>query len=345
MQTQSHVPATTLGVNRDAASVTLAEAPPVTQPIRIEPAFDDRDLVRALFDRNAPYRAAGAHLPAGSDDTVDPPPGDAVNPWFRETWALGGKVLVEGADKILGNPHFLAAAQRLFPSAQLLPKLVVVNVNGPMPAGVPHLDVPVFRGATRETFALRLLMAMGASGLFERWRVIEAGAIAWFYDGPGGEFEYWPGGPAGPMRTESAPFGNVAIIADSDRMYHRIGRIGPADAVLPRISSNAEIRIDADGGWSIFDQNECRARYPEEAVRLSVVWKADVRLAASGSVEPDPLTANQILQILQRDLRKRRVPCASDVGLLWDAPWIESVYRLYMRLAKMSAPSVNEPRL
>ena len=41
-------------------------------------------------------------------------------------------------------------------------------------------------------FALRLLMAMGASGLFEPWRVIEAGAIAWFYDGPDGGFEYRP---------------------------------------------------------------------------------------------------------------------------------------------------------
>jgi hypothetical protein len=229
----------------------------------------------------------------------------------------------------------------LFPSARIAPKLVVVNVNAPMPAGVPHVDVPVFRGATRENFSLRLLMAMGASGLFECWRVNEVGAIAWFYDGPGGGFDYWPDGPTGPMQTESAPFGNVAIVADTDRMYHRIGQIGPADAALPRMSANAEIRLDADGGWSIFDHNECRARYPREAMRLSVVWKADVRPRGSGSEEVDPLTAPYMLRIFQQDLRQRGISCPSDLPLLQDPKWIECVYRLYMGLAKQGSPAAQ----
>jgi hypothetical protein len=315
---------------------TIAES--IAKPIRVEPAFDDRDSVRALFDRHAPYHAVAAYLPDGSDDTVHPRPTDSVNPWFRETWALGGKGLVDGAQEILGNPRFLAAAQALFPSARIVPKLVVVNVNAPMPPGVPHVDVPVFRGATRENFALKLLMAMGASGLFERWRVIEVGAIAWFYDGPGGGFDYWPDGPMDRMRTESAPFGNIAIVADSDRMYHRIGRIGPEHTVPPRMSANAEIQLDADGSWSIFDQNECRARYPREAVRLSVVWKADVRPDSSNSAKVDPLTAPQILRIFQQDLRRRGVLCETDLGLLRDQQWIECVCRLYRRLAKVTAP-------
>jgi hypothetical protein len=332
---------TALEVGRASAEATRTKARPIAKPIRIEAAFDDRKFVRALFDRYAPYRAVAAYLPAGADDTAGPRPADAAYPWFRETWALGGKALVDGAGEILGNPHFLAAARSLFPSARIFPKLVVVNVNAPMPAGVPHVDVPAFRGATREKFALRLLMAMGASGLFEPWRVIEAGAIAWFYDGPDGGFEYWPDGAAGPMRTESAPFGNVAIVADADRMYHRIGRIGPPDAVLPRMSASAEIRLDPDGGWSIFDQNDCRARYPKEAVRLSVVWKADVRLEAGSPVEHDPLTAPRIFQILQHDLLQRGVPCATDLTLLQDPQWIECVYRVYMHLAKMAAPSAQ----
>jgi hypothetical protein len=339
MQTSSL--STALDVARASADAKRAEARPIARPIRIEPAFDDRKFVRTLFDRYAPYRAVAAYLPAGADDTAGPRPADAAYPWFRETWALGGKALVDGADEILGNPHFLTAARALFPSARISPKLVVVNVNAPMPAGVPHFDVPVFRGATRENFPLRLLLAMGASRLFEPWRVIEAGAIAWFYDGPDGGFEYWPDGPASPMRTESAPFGNVAIVADSDRMYHRIGRIGPPDAVLPRMSAGAEIRLEPDGGWSIFDQNECRARYPKEAVRLSVVWKADVRLEGASPVELDPLTAPRIFQILQQDLLQRDVPCTADLALLQDPEWIERVYRVYMSLAKMAAPSAQ----
>lgn len=338
---QAHAPASPLEVDRSATAASGVGVPAVAKPIRIEPAFDNPKFVRALFDRHAPYRALAPYLPDGADDTVDPRPADAMNPWFRETWALGGKILIDGAEQILGNPHFLAAAHMLFPAARIVPKLVVVNVNGPMPAGVPHIDVPVFRGATREHFALRQLMAMGASGLFERWRVIEVGAVAWFYDGPGGEFEYWPDGPTGPMQTESAPFGNVAIAADADRMYHRIGRIGPADAVLPRMTANAEIRLDANGGWSIFDQNECRARYPKEAVRLSVVWKADVQSEGASSVELDPLTAPHIFQILQHDLRQRGLPCSGDVASLQDPQWIERVYRLYLGLAKLRAPSAQ----
>ena len=302
-----------------------ANARRAAKPIRVEPAFGDRAFVRTLFDRHSPYHAVGAHLPDGSDDTAGPRPADAIYPWFRGTWAQGGRPLVEGAERILGNPHFLAAAHALFPSARICPKLVVVNVNAPMTAGVPHVDVPVFRGATREHFPLRLLIAMGASGLFEPWRVIEAGAIAWFYDGPGGSFDYWPDGPSGPMWTESAPFGNVAIVADADRMYHRIGRIGRPDAVLPRMSARAEIRLESDGGWNIFDQNECRAHFPREAVRLSVVWKADVHQEDESSVELAPLTVPGILQILQHDLLHRGISCTTDPALLQDAKWTENL--------------------
>jgi hypothetical protein len=336
METNAPGPATEF--QRTPARTARAGTPPIPKPIRIEPAFEDRQFVRALFDRHAPYRAVAAYLPDGSDDTAAPRPADAVYPWFRETWALGGKSLVDGAEEILGNRRFLAAAHALFPSARIVPKLVVVNVNAPMPAGVPHVDVPVFRGANRETFAPRLLMAMGASGLFERWRMNEAGAITWFYDGPGGGFDYWPDGPIGRMRTETAPFANVAIVADGDRMYHRIGRIGPANAVPPRMSASAEIRRAPDGGWSIFDQNECRAHYPSEAVRLSIVWKADVLLEDSSTAQLDALTASYIFRTLRDDLTHRGIPCPVDPALLQDSRWIEQVYRLYMCLARLPRP-------
>lgn len=71
---------------------------------------------------------------------------------------------------------------------------------------------------------------MGRSELFESWRIIQAGAVSWFYDGPGGNFEYWPEGLDGRMLSEQAPFRNVAIMADNDRLYHRIGRVGAPDA-------------------------------------------------------------------------------------------------------------------
>jgi hypothetical protein len=105
------------------------------------------------------------------------------------------------------------------------------------------------------------------------------------------------------------------------------------------MSASAEIRLDRDGGWSIFEQRKCRARFPREAVRLSVVWKADVQPESSSSVEPDHLSARRIFEIFQHDLRQRGVSCATDdLGLLQDPLWIKCVYRLYMRLANVGAP-------
>jgi hypothetical protein len=67
---------------------------------------------------------------------------------------------------------------------------------------------------------------MGRSGLFKRWAVQIAGALTWFYDQPDGDFDYWPHGPDAASAHEYGPFGNVALVADNDRMPHRVGRIG-----------------------------------------------------------------------------------------------------------------------
>ena len=86
------------------------------------------------------------------------------------------------------------------------------------------------------------LIAMGRSGLFEAWRIVRAGVVAWFYEGMGGAFEYWPEGLGGPMLSEQPPFRNVALMADNDQTYHRIGPIGDPNAESPRISTAAHIR-------------------------------------------------------------------------------------------------------
>jgi hypothetical protein len=310
---------------------------PIVKPVRVEPAFDDRESVRELFHRHAPYLAAAAYLPDGSDDTGEPRPIDAVLPWFRGTWALGGEARVTGVEPLLRNPRFIAAAQAMFPHARIVPKTVVVNVNAPMPAGVPHVDVPSFHGATRESFALRLLIAMGASGLFEQWRVVEAGAISWFYAGPGGAFDYWPEGPHGPMLTERPPFGNLAIIADNDRMYHRIGQIGDVAAPLPRMSAAAVIR-PADAGWEIIENEALRARYPQEAVRLSVLWKAEAVCKEQRAACGDDLNPSRIVELLQCDLHRRGMAITLPEDPLADVEWIAAVYGIYTRTAKAAAP-------
>jgi hypothetical protein len=207
----------------------------IAKLIRIEPAFDNPDTVRALFERHAPYRIIAEYIPAT--------PGQPVLPYFRSNWAVGGEPLVEGAEAILQSQRFINAARALFGSSSIRPTFIVVNLNAPMPEGPTHIDVPTFRGATREQYPLGWLIAMGRSELFESWRVIQAGAVSWFYDGPGGNFEYWHEGLEGPMHIEQPPFRNVAIMADNDRMYHRIGRVGAPDAKLPQMTAAAELRV------------------------------------------------------------------------------------------------------
>jgi hypothetical protein len=310
----------------------------VVKPVRIQPAWDDREAVRALFYGNTRYQAAAAYLPDGSQETGNPLPAGSALPWFRATWALGGQPNVEGIAPLLHNHKFVAAARTIFKSARIVPKTIVVNVNAPMPAGAIHVDVPSFRGATRETLCLRLLIAMGASGLFEQWRATEASAISWFYDGPGGGFNYWPSGPGGPMLSERSPFGNVAIIGDNDRMYHRIGSVGESGAVLPRMSAAAEIRPRSDGHWSIVENGEERACYAPGAVRLSVLWKAEVllddrRVGRAGSLSPE-----RVVEIIQSDLHRRGVAMTLPADPLADTEWIALSYRTYTCAARAASP-------
>jgi len=296
------------------------------RPIRIEPAFEDRKQIRAMFERNAPYRAVAAYAPEGVADEKQKKATRPVLPWFRGNWAVGGKPLVEGAELILHNKKFLVAARAAFDTTRVDPECVLVNVNAPMPAGATHIDNPSFYGATRENYPLPFLRVMGNSLLFEPWRVVRASTLSWFYEGAGGNFDYWPEGLDGPMLSERAPFGNVALCADTDRIYHRIGFIGNGDAELPRMSASAEIQPDGEGNWIILENGEVRATYPSHAIRFSILWKAEVR---NGNPGIDHLTLDRILEIFTADLRHRSVDFQMPSDPLTDTAWILLLQRIY----------------
>jgi hypothetical protein len=290
----------------------------ITKPIRIEPAFDDPEQVWALFERHAPYHTIAEYIPRSSPDQYG-------LPYFRGNWAEGGEPLVDGAESILHNRRFIDAAGTLFGTLKLRPTFIVVNLNAPMPAGPPHVDIPTFRGATREQYPLGFLKAMGVSGLFERWRIIQAGAVSWFYDGPGGDFEYWPDGLNGPMLEERSPFRNVAIMADNDRMYHRIGQVGEPNAKLPRMTAAAQIRPTGSGAWAIIENGETRATYPANLIRLSLVWKADIE----PEVPIELLTLDRVMVIFIDDLRQRGTDFRIPTNPLSDGEWIALLGRTY----------------
>ncbi len=296
------------------------------KPIRIEPAFVDREQIRAMFERYAPYRALEAYGVRGLRDENGEEGKQPVYPWFRGDWALGGKPLVEGAELILHNEKFIQAAKAAFDTAFVNPEFVAVNINGPMPALDIHIDNPTFYGATRLDYPVSFLRVMGFSGLFEEWRVVRASALLWFYEGTGGSFDYWPEGLEGPMRSEQPPFGNVALCVDTDRIYHRIGPVGDPDAALPRMSVSAQIQPDGDGRWTILENGEVRASYPSHAIRFSVLWKAEVR---NGGSRLGNLTLDRIMEIFVTDLRNRCIDFHVPSDPLTDTAWILLLQRIY----------------
>ncbi len=302
---------------------------PTVTPILIEGAFDDPHAIRALVEHHGPYPTVSSYLPASATGESQTEAGlPATLPWFRANWAVNGRTAVEGAGAILHNTRFIEAASRLFDSSDVVPTTVVVNVNTPMPPGAVHVDIPSFHGAHRDTYPLRLLQAMGTSGLFEQWRVVEVGAVSWFYDGPGGAYDYWPSGLGGPMRSMRPPFANVALVTDNDRMFHRIARVGDLDAAAPPISPAALVHRTGET-WTITDLREPVACYSDEQVRISILWKA--RIGATSPTGTDPLTVDRVVDIVASDLRARGLQCPRPSSPLSDESWIDLVHATYYR--------------
>src|SRR5262245_58096117 len=181
----------------------------IAPPVWVEPAYADRDAVARLVRDRAPHQLMAAA--AGYGEMM----GGDVSPWFRSSWALDGRtpdgdpVDAEIA-ALLHHEPFVEAARALYGADVVRPATLLVNLMGPMASGVPQVDTPTFRGLPRHAVPVWLLVAMGASGLFSRWSVRVAGAITWFYDGAGGELEYWPEGTDGPSAVVAGPFGNGA---------------------------------------------------------------------------------------------------------------------------------------
>ncbi len=297
----------------------------VVGAVRVARAFDDPDAIVAMVHCHGPYPSIATYLPPtatrgdGDDQLAETTPA-----WFRGNWAVAGTLVVGDASVILHNERFIEAAKAAFGATDVTPTTIVVNVNAPMPAGAIHLDIPSFRGANRDTYPLRLLQAMGTSGLFEPWRIVEAGAVTWFYDGPGGSYDYWPEGLDGPMCSVAPPYRNVALVADNDRIYHRIGAVGPSGTPPSDVPATSTT-VHRNGGWDIVDDGQVIASYTDVEVRISILWKAQVH---TGGAAPDALTMTQVVDIICTDLARRGINVPTP-ATLDDVDWLDLVHRTY----------------
>jgi hypothetical protein len=110
-------------------------------------------------------------------------------------------------------------------------------------------------------------------------------------------------------------------------MYHRIGAIGNPDAVPPRISASAQIQPASDGNWAIVQNGEVRATYPDRAIRLSLVWKAEVR---DRELKDDNLDLDRVMTVFTADLRRRNVEFDVPADPFADAAWLLLLQRMYV---------------
>jgi hypothetical protein len=316
-------------------------------PIFVDRVLDDPDLVRRLAERNAPYWpvqryfASAAEMQALSDAAAGSaragaPPGQMiVGPVFRGDWAYD-RPLVDGVEPFLRNARFVEAARTVFDGAVVRPQIVYINLSLPMPAGdAGHTDVPAFRGVDRTRHPIWLLVTMGRSGLFERWRIPIATAVAWFYAGDGGGLTYWPDGPDVKPKTLPART-NTALVGDNDRMFHRVESIGGADDDMVRgLTLDSQLAFAGRDEWTVVEGDRVLARYPFRQVRISVSWKAQVlRDAEEARVvdeHRDDLGLDAVFGTFRRDLDARGIDAGRPADPLRDPAFVATLTAAYHR--------------
>jgi hypothetical protein len=311
-------------------------------PIVIDRVLPDPSIVRELLIRGAPYWTVQRYVKnlsemaalseAGKRGRKDRPM--FIAPWFRGDWAHG-EPLVAGTEAFLGHEGFRSAAEEMFDGGVVVPQVVYVNLNPPIAQVDPgHVDIPAFRGIERANYPVWLLATMLKSGLFERWYVPSVTAVAWYYEGEGGGFTYWPDGP------DSAPISrpcvsNSAVVGDNDYMFHRVEAVGPEERTLPKGLTLDSQLCWSDDAWEVIERGDLRARYEFDDVRVSVSWKAQVFADATQQAlyhsHEDDLTLDQAVEMLLADLAAKGTTVKRPDEPLHDREFVDLLTTTYRR--------------
>jgi hypothetical protein len=262
--------------------------------------------------------------------------------YFRETYAYAEPV-VDGIEPFLHHDGFISAARMVHDASVVEPAIVYANLLVPGQELAVHTDVPEFRGASRMNQPQWLLVAAHHSGLFERWRMRIATAVAWFGQPEGGEFVFYPEGPFGPP-VEVAAKHNSAIVLDTDSVFHGVDRVAESRSTLPELQPGMTLGFGADGAWTLVDGETEIARFAWNDLRFSVSWKAycyaseeEQSLARSGR---DDLDRDTILDTLEENLRERgkleaERPADTDFAL--------TIIEEYIRFPPPTPPTPDAP--
>ncbi len=321
-------------------------------PILIEDVFDDVEPVRALFVRHSPYELLQGRRQVMSSALeqaaiVGAPITDALrarslsnastsldlNPVFRGYWVLG-EPKVEGVDWILEHPKLHAAARALHGAQIVRPNEIYAHLVCPEPrvATGPHVDIPNFRGMGRRDYPTWLLVNMRRSGLFDRWHVPVATAVMWFYEGEGGEYEYWAVGPDRPAHRTAPPYTNKAVVGENDTMFHQ-GQPPRCKEPKPELGLSSTLRTDDGSVWTIMDGNRKTRQYDRAEIRFALSWSAEV-FVDDGAAETadhhlDDLDLGTVVTTFLADLGERGVEVGPPDDPLHGEDWVAAVANTY----------------
>jgi hypothetical protein len=297
-----------------------------SMPVKIERVFDDPDAVVRFIQERAPYPTLIAYH-GGIGGSANIP----TMPWFRTHF---------DEDWLLNNEQWIAAAKKTFSAEIVRPFKCILNINGAMPDGGKHVDLPVFRGFAAPQAPVWFLMNMSYSQLFLPWMVPIASGLAWFYKGIGGAFEYWVDGPDQPPQVERRLWNN-GVMSDNEFMFHRVDAIGtPEDQARLSVLLKPSDLLHYVGGdrWEIRDGDDVMESLAADQLRISLLWKAyvfadEVHLASFQKQDMD-LRLDQIVDIYLDDLKKRGATVDRPTDPFTDPVWqkvLDETYSPYHR--------------
>ena len=314
-------------------------------PVPIDRVVEDPGWVRRLVEARAPYWPVQRYFGSDAEYATLAGAGGAapmiVAPVFRGNWATEG-VAEPDVAPLLHHPPFLDAARRLFDAELVEPTTVYVNCTWQLPfaQGAGHTDIPAFRGLDRSRYPVTWLSIMGLSGLFEDVRLRIATAVAWFYRGRDGGFEYWPEGPDRPSRVHEGEIENTAIVGDNDFMWHRVRATGRPRDGMARLSLDSEL-VRAGGAWVVREGESRFGSFGWEALRVSLSWKAlvfasdtDRRLTREHA---DDIDLAEVLRRFGEDLSARGIEVAWPADPVRDPATIRLLSEAYVRYPAATA--------
>jgi len=230
--------------------------------------------------------------------------------YFRETYAYGHDVRVEGVEPFLYHEGFVEAARRLYGRPVIEPAIVYANLLVPGQELAVHTDVPEFRGVSRQRHPQWLLVVMHHSRLFDEWRMPIATGVAWFHDCEGGEFAFYPDGAEAAPVAHAVAY-NTALLMDTDSVFHGVDRVAERATTVDRLRPGMRLRFTGDRRWSVTEDDATVAEYRWSELRYSISWKAycfaDDAERRAWKENVDDLSVGAVVDRLVEDMRARGV--------------------------------------